>query len=150
MTRISDQRRQELLSHRAGYVHSAGSQSDSFDKNLLLLSGGALGLSAVLLDSTRWLPTWHLLLSWVAFSISICLVLVSFKVSEKQFDADIASIDTALKDGVEVAFEKSNWSKKLVWINAASGFCFLIGAILFLWFSTQTAMIQNGVLESGI
>ncbi len=140
-------RRQELLHHRDTYIRMGGSQSDMFDRNLLLLSGGALGLSAVLIESTGWLPSWQLFVSWIAFSASICLVLASFKVSEKQFEADIETIDQALRMGEEVEFKRSIWSKNLGWVNGASGVLFLVGVAFLLWFSTQAITNQREVEE---
>lgn len=141
---MDDRRRSELMEHRRLYVAEAGNQSDQFDKTLILLSGGALGLSALLIDRPGWNPDFLLVASWAFYTTTLASVLISFKVSEEQFHRDRDAIDESLRTGEEGAYVQSKWGGWLHFLNWAAGGCFLIGTVLFLLFAACAAITEQG------
>jgi TRAP-type C4-dicarboxylate transport system permease small subunit len=78
--------------HLVGAHHTA---SQDFDKAIMTLSGGALGLSITFVHDIAPHPTNKILLSlaWLLFSISLLLILVSFLSSQAAVLAMIKTLD---------------------------------------------------------
>lgn len=144
---MDEHRRSELLEHRRFYIAEAGNQSDQFDKTLVLLSGGALGLSALLIDRPGWEPDALLVASWSFYTATLISVLVSFKVSEAQFFSDSDAVDESLRTGEEIAYTKSKWGEWLPALNGLAGICFLVGTVLFLAFASGAVSASGETLK---
>ena len=108
---------------------------EAFDKNILALSGGALGLSLVFLkkvvgtndpQNTEWL-----LGAWICWVLAISLTLASFYFSHRGLRRTLYQIgENKLPDGAPGGW----WSAATSCTTLASGITFLIGLICIVWF----------------
>ncbi len=106
-----------------------------YDKAVLTLSGGALGISLVFLkDVVGSKPIVHsnyLLAAWIAWSFSIAFVMISYFTSTK-------ALRRALKDTDEktiyLSLAQSGWSTTTKVLNAFGGLSFFIGIALLVRF----------------
>lgn len=110
-------------------------QSQNYDKYLLLLSGGALGLSLTFISQVARQAkpfTYPILFvgSWVAFGVTICGMLCSMLLSQKAYQKQRDIVDAAYTQGRWPAHERITLSKWVWWLNLFSGIAFLVGAVL--------------------
>jgi|HubBroStandDraft_4_1064222.scaffolds.fasta_scaffold30768_3 hypothetical protein len=113
--------------------------TDDFDKNLLAVSSGALGVSlafikdVVPLATAVWLPA--LYISWAAFALCVLVTLTSFQLS---IHAGKRQLDIAREYYIEKKTEslkKKNWATKAVKVSTiVSGVMFFIGLVCTLCF----------------
>jgi hypothetical protein len=105
------------------------SSTDSFDKSMLTVSSGALGVSLafikeiVPLPQASWLPV--LQASWVAFAVCIAATVISFRVSRanlKTHERFVRKVHAERKQGL------SNRKTKLLnFCTEAATYFFLVG-----------------------
>ena len=114
-------------------------QSKAFDKAILTLSGGALGLSLIFIKDivVNPMPWTKLLLggSWAAFSLAILLMLVSMLISQKAIRLHLDNLEE-LRAGTSV-IEQNKSAKYTGIINVVSILSFLVGVLLLASFSWQ-------------
>lgn len=124
------------------HLHTAlQSAHEQYDRAILTLSTGLLGLSVTFIksDSATAAPPLRclLVLSWVFLLLAIISTLVSFLFSQR-------ALRKALNDAHELYILKRNevlqkknvWSQATELLNAASGCFFLTGALLTVLFVT--------------
>ncbi len=108
---------------------------EDFDKTVLSLSGGALGISfAFVKDIVGNKPIANsefLLLSWIAWGLSVTSVLVSFYFSQQALRQAIQQVDAG-----EIYKQSPGglFSRLTAILNAAGGLLFLAGVILMVVF----------------
>src|SRR5947208_1345484 len=118
----------ELLSKTAQEA-----QSD-YDKAVLTLSGGALGISVAFVKDivgAQAAHSWLLIASWVLWGISCASVLVSYYTSGIAFSKEIEDFDK--NPAGDRAISVPDVITKL--LNAVGGGLFLIGLLCFCWFA---------------
>lgn len=127
--------RKILLGHRQDH-------SNNLDKAILTLSAGALGLSLTYLDkisphNSQCLKL-ILLLSWIGFTLSILLTLISFIVSEKAYNRQI-EINDKYFDDEQKEPDKNELNIFVEFFRFASIISFMVGTVLLLAY-TYTSM----------
>ena len=117
---------------RLWLVNADVKSQDDYDKSVLALSGGALGVTfGFLKDLVGPDPRWKdfLLGAWLSWSMSISAVMWSFYASRRNIADRIR-----LLDGKTVASKKF-WPELTDWLNRLSGTLFVVGVILMALFS---------------
>lgn len=123
---------------------------EAFDRNLLTLSAGSIVLSVtfvrVFVNSFPAVYDWALVFSWLAFLLTIFLVLFSYLVGIKSFDNEFEKIKARKKStdnerGKQPKDDKKGVQKRINYIivirslRYASGITFFIGLLLLVFFS---------------
>lgn len=135
MPENSDDNQGDLSEYRNHLIESRrGAQSD-YDKAVISLSGGALGISiAVLKDilgTTSYSQVCLLYSAWICWLISLTTMLISFFTSTQALDAAIEQVDTAR------IFEElvgGKWSTVTRVLNCLAGAGLIVGILLFVIF----------------
>jgi len=142
-SRLTQDNRAESLydRHRDKVWEDIKSGTENFDRNLLVLSSGALVLSVGLLrdvvplTQAIWMPC--LFLSWSAFALCILTTLASFQVSIRAQEASLPYLKEVYLEGKQEAFDKhlqSGWSRAVDWCTYVASTCFIVGLISTLLF----------------
>jgi len=125
----------QLQEYRSLLVAAAQKAQDDFDKTVLSLSGGALGISfAFVKDIVGNQSLAHsalLLMSWIAWGISITCVLASFYFSQQALRKTIKQVDA---DNVYEQLPGGIHSRITATLNALGGLLFLVGVTLLIIF----------------
>ena len=114
---------------RKEYIESYYHSQDQFDKAVLTLSGGAIGVSFAFMNDVVGDDPHHImwiLLAWTAWSLSIIFIFISFYVGAQAFRQEIKNLDEGKVGG-------SRWSTAVGWLNPLAGIMFVLG-VLFLGF----------------
>ena len=144
---VSDQIYAPYLEHRKYLIESELDVAKSYDRWLLTLSGGALGLSMtfagdIASDSGVTSPS-LLLVGWLGFCAAIALGLTSIYVSQRAHEESRVVLDATMQDFVESGRKAGFWaevgrrqskcwrSKFVGRLNQVSGAAFVLG-IVFL------------------
>ena len=103
--------------------------TDSFDRAVMTLSGGALGISLAFIHDVAPHPThkWVIGTSWALFSASLLMILWSFLTSERAIVRIIAQ-----HDDEEETIPRGRLTDWLNWLSASS---FVAGAIFLVLFA---------------
>lgn len=122
--------------------------SDDFDKNLLTISTGALGLSIAFLKDVapvgqaKW--TWALYVSWIALSLVIASTMASFRFSMHAAEARRDWYFKVFEEKNESAVIERPWSESaLVYCKEISTYAFGVGLLLTLLFVVINAEALN-------
>lgn len=110
-----------------------------FDKAILTLSGGGLGLSISFIHQVIQLENafykWLLILSWILFALSVMLTLISFITSQFAFDHQLKLAEKYYVDNDECALKEFNKpARATTIINITSAVSFLIAVISLVLF----------------
>lgn len=113
----------------------ATKSSEQYDKAILTLSGGAIALSVTFVKSFDKVSEICLLsISWVAWSISILSVIISFLTCQFGIRKALKHIKKHKNvDGIN-----NGYNDVTSFLNILSGATFIIGTVLFLSFANQT------------
>jgi len=125
------------LDERKRNIESKAKQSENFDKYILTLSAGALGLSLTFINQFDKLTncnTKPLEISWVSFALSIVFTLLSFKVSHYTFSKLIELLDSNYKDNKRERLPKS-YNLITEFLNYSSLLAFIVGVIYLIIFT---------------
>ncbi len=108
---------------------------EDYDKAILTLSGGALGVTLVFVRNMLGnLPIeypWLLYSAWVVWTVSLSTTLFSFSSSQKALRKTIDQLD---KDKIYIETPGGCFDKITSFLNSLSGFLFISGVILALIF----------------
>lgn len=137
--------RKILLGHKQDH-------SNNLDKAILTLSAGALGLSLTFLDkinphNSQCLKL-MLLFSWIGFTLSILLTLISFVTSEKAYDRQIEINDKYYEDERKEP-EKNELNVFVDSIRIASIASFMVGTALLLIYTFISMNYQKEIKNDG-
>jgi hypothetical protein len=101
-----------------------------YDRTVVTLSGGALGVSFAFVD---WVATDGtvlspvlLFLSWLSWGVSVGAVLISYYFSQKALRRAMVQVDAALERGEDVESRPGGWFATL------TGICNVLGGVLFV------------------
>jgi hypothetical protein len=125
-----EQFEQKLLSF------AAAAQS-SYDKHIVTLSGGALGVTFVLFDklSNDLRDPTLLALAWVCWTASICFALFSHSSSAKAFQYKANLVREAIDKNENYKEPLHNFADSITkHFNFLCGFLFVFGVILMVFF----------------
>ncbi|HEY1050980.1 MAG TPA: hypothetical protein VGE39_14520 [Prosthecobacter sp.] len=124
-----------LSSYRQLLLASEQAMQSEYDKSVMTLSGGALGVSfAYLKDIVGTQGLSHgsiLLLSWILWGMSISFILASFFTSGQSLRKAVT--DTDMKE-IYLTLAKSKWVTATKWLNALAGVCFFLGVTALVVF----------------
>lgn len=123
----------ETASERDRLVTSHDQATDAFDRALMTLSAGSLGLSIAFVKDIAAYPTevWALKTSWVAMAIALGLIMLSFSVSVHVHRRLIHCIDAELDFDDQPRWVQSG----VMWLNWAAQAAFLVGAAFLVYFA---------------
>lgn len=139
---------EHLLKYRDTLVSADQKAQEEFDKAVLALSGGALGVSLVFLkdiigSNPIKLPE-LLMAAWVCWAFSTLSVLTSYYLAHKTIRRMIEQID----DGKAYAPGFGDWyAKATLRLNAAGAILFFVGVLLitsFACFNLSVKEVLNG------
>jgi hypothetical protein len=127
---------EELVKYRDLLIEIEGKAQEDFDKTVLSLSGGALGISfAFIKDIVGDDPlifTGYLIAAWVVWASSVTCVLSSYFFSQQALRKTIKQID---QGAIYSETTGGAFSKITAILNAAGGLLFLAGVILIVIFA---------------
>lgn len=126
----------ELQKYRDVLVEADHQASLNYDKAVMTLSGGALGISVTFLKDIVPMPiaTTKILLfvSWIAFAISLASILISYLFSMESLRKTIRQVD----DGTIYTKPAGGFATKLTeFLRILASVGFLVGVIGFIWFA---------------
>jgi len=130
-----DARQKQLDAYRCVLASAAQSTQSEYDKAVMALSGGALGISFTLLRDvlgTKALASFGFLFwAWMLWIISISSIFVSFYTSIKACNRALSDTDNGLVDKTNA---QSGWAKVTAILNVSAGICFLTGVVFLAIF----------------
>jgi hypothetical protein len=140
-------RNEELwLGYRSELAQLEQKSQDTYDKAILTLSGGALGISmAVVKDYLdRKSGTRSLLVgAWLSWALSLAAILFSFESSRSSLRKALARLDAGARTLQELRSLSTKLTSALNWV---AGVLFVVGVILFAAF-VITAHAQDPTRE---
>lgn len=143
--------------YRRKVWEDSASQSESFDRYLLTLSGGALGLSitflkdVVPLHNAVCIPL--LIISWLCFIFCILITLVSFRLSIHALERTVPYLNEFYLEGNAEAFNKhleSVWTKAVGWCAYAGIFFFVLGLFFTMLFVSANLLGGKAVSQENV
>ena len=128
---------QQLDEYRSLLISAEQKAQEDFDKTVLSLSGGALGISfAFVKDIVGDHPLAQpgfLLLSWIVWGVSVTCVLASFYFSQQALRRAIRQVDMGK------IYEQTPgglYSRITAILNALGGLLFLVGVVCIVIFAS--------------
>jgi len=121
-----------------GFEHQI---SQSFDKYMLTLSAGALGLSITFIKQLapnplpKTLP--YLYFSWGLFTLALLIVLMSLLFSQHAFHRQSKAMDKAYADQQDARSHHNIWVDATDWANWLSIIFFTAGVVCLMVFSSS-------------
>jgi len=128
--------RDAYLAYRQSLDNAEVEVSGRYDKWILTLSGGALGLTITFLEKIAPIPktetVWLLTFSWIIFVVSILSALISLLTSQSA----IREVRNCLDEGKDLKSSKC-FSIITNILNWASALLFVLGAVCFCLFTLK-------------
>jgi hypothetical protein len=126
----------ELVEYRNHLVQAQQKAQEDYDKAILALSGGALGLSMTfvkdLIGSNPVAHKGYLLTAWVCWGVSLTSILYSYYTSVSLCTKGIAQVDA----GIAYQQPIGGWFRVITrTLNFLAGFGFLIGLVMIVIFA---------------
>ena len=125
-----------MLAYREWLIAADQKASEAYDKTIMTLSGGALGLSVTFLkniigDSKR-VSVYRLEASWICLTLSLLSILASMLFSQWALRNAVKQVDTGTigkgRAGGYLSFSTA-------FLNVVSGLLCVAGIMLLAWFS---------------
>ena len=134
--------------HRALLQRTAQKSWESYDRTVLTLSGGALGISfAFIKDAIGDSPineSWILILGWSCLALSMGVVLFSFFAAGKANERAVVQFD-AQKEEATGGF----WNSVTSFCNPLSGILLISGVLFVISFVSQNLTSLQGRRRKG-
>ena len=128
----------DIQEYRSLLISAEQKAQEDYDKTVLSLSGGALGISfAFVKDIVGDQPVVYprlLLASWIVWGISIACVLASFFFSQQALRQTIKQVD---EDKIREQSPGGVYSWITATLNALGGLLFLVGVVLIVLFASH-------------
>lgn len=126
----------ELQKYREVLVEADHQASLNYDKAVMTLSGGALGISITFLKDIVPVPIAStktlLYISWIALSVSLASILISYLFSMASLRKTIRQVD----DGTIYTKPTGGFATRLTeFLRILASVGFLVGVIGFIWFA---------------
>lgn len=136
---------EEMLAYRNWLVAADQKASEAYDKAIMTLSGGALGLSLTFMKDIVQSPgaesLWRLGTSWGCLTTSLALVLISMLSSQWALRKAITQVDQRSLPGTRAG---GSLSVVTAVLNVLSGMAFLLGVGFLAWFSIANLRPPSG------
>ena len=130
-----------LEQYRAHLVAAEQKSQEDFDKTVVSLSGGALGVTFIFLKdivgTAPILRTGFLLVAWICWGMSITSVLFSFFLSHLALRRAITQVDAGKAYDEHVG---GRYDSATAILNVLGGILFFLGVILialFVWYNLE-------------
>ena len=125
----------QLTAYRQSLVAAGQAMQNEYDKAVMALSGGALGISFAFLKDivgTKGLAHFCALLgAWVLWGLSISFILASFFTSTKALRR---AVDDTDMHTIYITLAESGWATATKILNALGGICFFLGLLALVVF----------------
>jgi len=150
------------VQERSKELESQLQVSERFEKSLILISGGALGLSMTFIKEVVSAPLIYsclLYLAWFSLAGSLCLCVVSLFCSLRAIARKIINLDenelrqriiegTAQQNESNRQFEKNDinsnpYGTVVKWLNFIAVGCFVVGIIALTFFVVKNASFNK-------
>lgn len=136
--------------HRDKVWEDIKSGTESFDRNILTLSSGALALSLAFIKDIvpigKTVFVAWLFASWTAFALCILVTLVSFRISIHALEKTIPHLRKYYLESQADSFDKhleSLWTKAVDWCAHLGIFFFFVGLVSTMVFVTANIREAN-------
>lgn len=133
-TEIDEQYLDELRGYRKDLLTIQKEQIGSYDKAILSLSGGGIGISIAFADKfsdgVPEVSNW-LLCAWIAFGLAIALNVGSYLTSSHDIEIEIQKVRQSVQAGGTDIRSGNPWRNITVGLNAMSLVAFVFGVGLF-------------------
>jgi hypothetical protein len=126
-----------LAEYRSTLVAAEQKSQDDYDKTIVSLSGGALGISIVFLSDIVGesvpIVLWSIVAAWAFWALSLTSVVVSYFFSRMALSKAIEQIDKGtIEDNI------GGWASPATKIsNSVSGISFILGVVMLIYFVTK-------------
>lgn len=135
---------EQIQAYRSQLMAAEQKMQEDFDKTVLTLSGGALGVSFAFItdvvgDGPLVQPS-LLLGAWIAWGLSVTFVLASFYVSHLALRTAVAQTDS---ERIHQEWPGGRYDKVTAALNAGGGLLFLLGVglvVLFVSYNLPKAL----------
>lgn len=131
----------DLKSYRDHLVQAEQKSVEAYDKSLLALSGGALGISFAFVKDIKELvtpgpfqSTGFLIAAWSAWAITIGVTLFSFYSSHRALRKSIKQVD---EETIYQETPGGTWARATHCLNAVAGVLFVCGLALMIVFAAR-------------
>jgi len=137
-----EQKYQVYLEERKSLIEQKIEGATSFDKSILTLSSGALGLSLLFIEKIapeiKPGTTCLLVLAWVFFGLSILSTLISFLTSQSACDKQVEILEALFCEdaGDKSKCGQNKYAYVTQLLNYGSIAIFIIGVIFLIVFSS--------------
>lgn len=124
----------ELRGYRHDLLTLQNEQITSYDKAILSLSGGALGITIAFADKFGGdvpIVTWALLASWGAFSTAIGFNVISYLFSSYDMEAEVEKVRSSIQAGGTEFRSGNGWRSATQIVNVLALLAFIVGVGLF-------------------
>ena len=140
------------LEERKLLIDAEREGSRSFDKAILTLAAGALGLSITFVDKIAPLPQaatlWLLVTSWISFGFSIIITLSSFITSQWACVRQREILDTQWLNSTQGQKSiKNRWTRVTNALNVVSILSFVAGVIFLCLFAFVNLSKEGAMSE---
>ena len=140
---------QTYIDERKSLVEGEAKSADQFDKTLVTLAGGALGVSLVFLEKIAPQPKpsslIFLYLSWGGFVVSLLLILASFLTSQYAYRRQRRILEVKFFNENEDT--RNFWLRGTQWLNWSAIVVFIFGACMLVAFSVTNVLHKLGKSE---
>lgn len=127
---------EEMLQYRNWLVAADQKSSEAYDKAVMTLSGGALGLSLTfikdIVKSSHPILLWSLMSAWGCLTLSLAAILISMLSSQWALRKAIIQVDQASLPG---ATPGGGFAQATKTLNILAGSAFLAGITFLALFS---------------
>lgn len=143
----------ELSSYRKSLLAAEQQMQTEYDKGVMTLSGGALGISfAFLKDVVGTKSLSHgdyLLWAWILWAFSISFILASYFTSAKSLRDAAVAVD---QQTIYLKLAQGSWVTATKTLNIAAGIAFFAGVVFLVCFVSsnlpQLPEIKKNVTQS--
>jgi hypothetical protein len=149
----TEERKNLYATTRADLLVRQLSNSENFDKAILSLSTGALGLSLTfikfIVPLEKAISIGYLTLSWLMFGAAIIATLLSFVSSQLGINKQLVFAKEYYLNNNEEFLAKTNWFAKITnYLNYAAGLFFAIAVATTIFFVTQNLKGESKMTEN--
>ena len=132
---------EQWSSHRRLLIEHQCEQASAFQKHVLAVSTGAIGLSSIfffnLVTKASMCAVPLLIIAWTCFALAIAATLVSFVCAQVQYAHRIAEWDKMYEEGVydQACASESKYESRCKWLQRSAMIAFFLGMVMFTVFA---------------
>lgn len=125
----------DARAYRSQSIEGEFRQSQNFDKAVLTLSSGALGLSLVFIKDLVPEPTstGSLLAAWILFGVAVASILIAMVFSQRGYRRERKLLNDDVS-GQDTSAEKNGWASATKAMNLLAVGAFLFGVVFLICF----------------